>query len=109
MRDGNRIHRWVVAQINGWDAIEGKVVMHKCDQPLCYRYDHLQIGTHGDNVRDASTKGRLTARGQGVRKTHCIRGHEFSDENTFISSQGKRGCKKCRVIRQREWLERNAQ
>jgi hypothetical protein len=52
------MHRWVVAQIDGWDAIEGKVVMHACDNPACYRYDHLRIGTQADNTRDMDSKGR---------------------------------------------------
>jgi transcriptional regulator with PAS, ATPase and Fis domain len=52
------MHRWVVAQIHGWDAIKDKVVMHKCDNKLCYRYDHLTIGTHTSNAADRDTKGR---------------------------------------------------
>jgi HNH endonuclease len=55
-----RVHRWVVAQIHGWDAIEGRVVMHLCDNPLCYRYDHLAIGTLKDNMQDCVSKGRLS-------------------------------------------------
>ena len=52
------LHRWVVAQIDGWDEIEGKVVMHLCDNPPCFRYDHLRIGTAFDNQRDCQDKGR---------------------------------------------------
>jgi len=59
-RDGRTVgvHRWVVAQIDGWDAIDGKVVMHVCDNRLCFRYDHLRIGTQADNVNDCRDKGR---------------------------------------------------
>jgi len=52
------IHRWVVAQIHGWDAIKGKVVRHRCDNPACYRYDHLEVGTHSDNSRDMMDRRR---------------------------------------------------
>ena len=52
------VHRWVMAQIHGEEAIEGKVVMHHCDNPPCFRYDHLEIATQGDNMRDAYAKGR---------------------------------------------------
>lgn len=52
------LHRWVVAAIHGWDAIAGKIVMHLCDHPLCYRYDHLRIGTDADNSADRVRKGR---------------------------------------------------
>jgi hypothetical protein len=39
---------------------------------------------------------------ENAEKTHCIRGHEFTPENTYIQ-QGWRQCKTCRLIRQREW------
>lgn len=29
-------------------------------------------------------------------KTHCIHGHEYTPENTYIKSTGFRGCKKCK-------------
>lgn len=37
----------------------GLVIMHTCDVPRCVRPAHLRLGTQGDNVRDASTKGHL--------------------------------------------------
>lgn len=41
--------------------ITGKVVMHLCDNPPCFRYDHLVVGTVAQNNADRSAKGR-TAR-----------------------------------------------
>lgn len=52
------MHRWVMAQVYGWGAISDKVVMHLCDQPLCYRFDHLRLGDHADNSQDMMAKGR---------------------------------------------------
>lgn len=52
------LHRWVVAQVDGWEAIDGKVVLHDCDNPPCFRYDHLKIGTTADNNADRDAKGR---------------------------------------------------
>jgi hypothetical protein len=96
------MHRWVVAQIDGWDAIEGKVVMHLCDNRRCYRYDHLRIGTVADNVRDAAAKKRS----YNAAKTHCPRGHEY--DRCYVLQSGphagtvSRSCSVCSNARDRD-------
>jgi hypothetical protein len=47
-----------MAEVYGWEAIKGKVVMHLCDNPPCYRLSHLRIGTQTDNCNDMWAKGR---------------------------------------------------
>lgn len=37
----------------------GKLVLHKCDNPACVRPSHLFIGTHSDNYADAKSKNRI--------------------------------------------------
>lgn len=37
---------------------DGKHILHKCDNRCCVRPDHLFVGTHTDNMRDMTAKGR---------------------------------------------------
>lgn len=46
----------------------GSVVMHTCDVPACVNPFHLVLGTQGDNVRDASAKGRLPKSRPAIQK-----------------------------------------
>ena len=52
-----RVHRWVWTLASG-PIPEGLHVLHRCDNPPCYRLDHLFLGTQADNNRDRDAKGR---------------------------------------------------
>lgn len=54
-------HR-VAWQLTSGPIPDGLFVLHHCDTPTCVRPDHLFLGTHTDNMRDASRKGRLRGR-----------------------------------------------
>jgi hypothetical protein len=43
-------------------------VLHSCDIPLCVNPNHLTLGTHLDNMQDASRKGRLKVQRPGRHK-----------------------------------------
>lgn len=89
-----RAHR-VVWEMGHGPIPEGLFVLHRCDNPPCGNLDHLFLGTNADNMADMARKGRT---GSG-RKTHCLRGHAFTDENTYMTPTGKRQCRACRSAR----------
>lgn len=39
-------------------SVDGLVVMHLCDNPLCVSVAHLRVGTHAENIADRDAKGR---------------------------------------------------
>ena len=52
-----KVHRIVYALSTGED-IDGKVVRHMCDNPVCINPDHLLVGTPADNMRDRDERER---------------------------------------------------
>ena len=87
------VHRLSMAQLYGWEYLEGKVVRHTCDNPPCYNPQHLRVGTQADNIADRDAKGRHGTNGNEL-KTHCPQGHAYDEENTSHRS-GRRNCKAC--------------
>lgn len=47
---------------------DGKCVLHKCDNRVCIRPDHLFLGTQLDNIRDMDKKGRRSIPKKGREK-----------------------------------------
>ena len=80
----------------------GLVIMHACDNRACINIDHLLLGTQGDNVRDMIAKGRGGgAPNQKRAQTHCVHGHAFDEQNTYVRPNGTRCCRTCRAGRRR--------
>jgi len=86
--------------IQGSDAIQSKTVRHECDNPPCFRYDHLVVGTVAENNADRSAKGRSA----NQKKTHCPLGHPYDQENTYLNTDNKRECRACGRIAKRKYI-----
>lgn len=56
-RRKHRAHRISYCIQNKCD-VQDSCVLHKCDNRLCVRPDHLFVGTRGDNCIDKVNKGR---------------------------------------------------
>jgi hypothetical protein len=65
-------------------------VDHLCFNTLCCNPEHLRLLPNLENAR----------RQRSAFKTHCIRGHEFTPENT-IRTGGNRRCRECARARYR--------
>lgn len=52
-----RVHRLAYKAWVG-DIPDGLVVRHKCDNRKCFNPNHLELGTHKDNIQDAIDRGR---------------------------------------------------
>lgn len=70
-----------------------QVCRHMCDNPPCVNPEHLVDGTFKDNTLDMWSKGRAWQ--QKTPRTHCKRGHEFDEVNTYIDKRGYRCCRAC--------------
>lgn len=71
---------------------EGLVLDHiACDNKACCNPDHLQAVSNVTNTMRAPLNPSVI----NLRKTSCIRGHEFTPENTYLRPDGKG--KQCRV------------
>lgn len=77
---------------------DGLQIDHICRVRNCVNPEHLEPVTCRENI----------LRGEGVcaknaKKTHCPKGHLYSETNTLYTREGGRQCRTCNVERTRQW------
>lgn len=65
---------------------------HLCRNRACCNPSHLEPVSAGVNVLRGES---LAARNAAA--TECVHGHPFTSENTYITPDGRRNCRKCRA------------
>lgn len=83
--------------------------LHKDDDPANNHVSNLRWGSRLDNADDWKQNGRRRA-DHNLAKTHCLRGHEFTAENTRVkvdrgSGVQRRICRACCRIRQNGYAQ----
>lgn len=68
---------------------EGLQLDHLCRIRYCVNPEHMEVVTLQENLRRGFGFAAVNS-----RKTHCIHGHEFTPENTYVFD-GHRRCRAC--------------
>jgi hypothetical protein len=93
------IHKLVLLAFVG-PIPKGMIVRHLNDIKTDNRLANLRYGTHSENSFDIIANGNH----KQANQTHCIRGHEFTPENTALNSGRKgRSCRVCMYERIRKY------
>lgn len=100
VKDGTKrmsmAHRVMYEQTTGVEIPDGLEIDHLCMNKVCVNPDHLEAVTPRVNKLRADGFAGLNA-----RKTLCVRGHLFDEENTRIEYRGRRRCRTCDEITRR--------
>jgi len=80
----------IAAHRVAYELINGKIpeeleIDHLCHNRKCVNPNHMETVTHKTNIK----------RGSNATRTHCIHGHLFNNENTYIWKEKQRTCKIC--------------
>lgn len=86
-----RVHRVVYEYYNG-PIPKGYVPDHTCKNRKCVFYKHLELVTNKENVLRGEGPSAINK-----RKTYCIKGHPYDEQNTVYTKRG-RACRTCRRL-----------
>jgi hypothetical protein len=79
-------HVFSYTQFNGLIP-QDKEIDHLCGTKNCVNPDHLEAVSHLENCRR-----------RGEKITHCLKGHEYTEQNTILN-KGNRQCRTCTNVR----------
>lgn len=82
------LYAWLVGKLPKRYAFH---VDHLCRNRACCNPVHLEMVTAEENAARSNAPPTINK-----RKTHCVRGHEFTDSNTKIERTGSRRCVTCK-------------
>lgn len=75
---------------------------HVCRTPACVNPEHLEAVSHRDNLRRSPVQPSTI----NAAKTHCKRGHAFTDANTYLQGGRMRVCRTCKAAASSESNDR---
>jgi hypothetical protein len=88
------VHRLVAFAFIGEPEPEQEVC-HRDGNPLHNNLSNLRWGTRSDNMQDRVRHGNHP----NASKTHCIHGHGFTTENTYVNGKARI----CRTCQRENW------
>ena len=92
-------HRFMYEYLIG-PIPDGMTIDHLCRVRKCVNPMHMEVVTQKENMLRGNT---LQAKNKN--KTHCVRGHEFTPDNTLVYRRNNgymRICRKCKRRREHE-------
>lgn len=93
------VHRWSYEQLVG-EIAQHRQLDHLCRVRHCVNPAHLEPVPGKINTHRGMSPSALN-----LRKTHCLRGHPFNEENTRWVRGGGRSCRTCQRENLRKWRE----
>jgi hypothetical protein len=95
---------WLWEQMMERPVKEDHELHHLCGDSRCVRFACLREMTHAEHMAlhtDIGWRGDHNG-----AKTHCVTGHEFTEQNTWVEKNGKRHCRACRAATARRFRAR---
>ena len=77
-----------------------------CTNRNCVNPAHLEPVTHAENCNNIRSDGGKITGAKQRSKTHCIHGHEYTPENTYLDPRNERQCRACGRARTAAYLRR---